>query len=193
MSVDRLGEQGRSGPAATVIADPRFARSIVPAPAGVLARAPSPVLILTSLSLLVLVGAALVWRPLPAALGICLWALFASRRAIGRRLRAVAAPRASAIPASEDDPAAPAPVSSRSALIGPDLAMVGRLSGAARVDLFGRLSGEVRCDALHVHAGAELRGLSRHRRIAVDAGAVFEGVSTPEALAAAPSRRASGW
>ena len=154
-----------------------------------LASAPTLVLGLICLLAIAFVGWAATMNPLQVCAGVALWGLFLLRRRIGALAGRILAPgRAAPVfeaaqpAAREGDPAA--------SFIGADLAMTGRLSGARRVELHGRLSGEVECDAIRVHAGAELRAHVLHDSMEIVPGAIFEGSALPYSALVRPAAAA---
>ena len=68
-----------------------------------------------------------------------------------------------------------------------DADMQGKIQGD-RVEVFGRMSGQVRCDAIQVHPGGDLSARVTHRLITVAAGGVFEGVAISSSAKQRPIR-----
>ncbi|HTK35879.1 MAG TPA: polymer-forming cytoskeletal protein [Caulobacteraceae bacterium] len=149
------------------------------APPALLSRQSPLALFCLCLLILAFVGWAVIRSPLAALPAIAVWGAFMLRRRIGRAAARI--PRlGERILSSPGRAAGPdTPEAAGTALIQADLALEGRLAGAMLVEVFGRLSGDVRSDTVRVHPGGELRGRIAQRRIGLAVGAIFEGTAAP--------------
>ena len=145
----------------------------------ILARAPTVVLALICIIILAVVGWAALRNPLPVLVGVALWGAFVLRPSLAVAARAAIRPSRSARGPAQDAAVPGNRAQTAIAIIGADLRAEGVLSGASRVDVFGRLSGEVQCGVIQVHAGGVLRGRILHARLGIAPDAIFEGLALP--------------